>query len=63
MAKPVIFMVSAVWDAEADVWSGRCDGLAAAADAPTLPTVLDQIDPKTFPEETDFGPPQGREVW
>jgi|HubBroStandDraft_1064217.scaffolds.fasta_scaffold1314996_1 hypothetical protein len=25
MTKPVIFAVSAIWDAEADVWSGQCD--------------------------------------
>jgi hypothetical protein len=34
--KPVIFTISAVWDDEADVWSGHCDDIPAAADAPTL---------------------------
>jgi hypothetical protein len=25
VAKPVIFTISAAWDAEASVWSGHCD--------------------------------------
>ena len=36
MSKPVIFTISAVWDQEASVWSGHCDDIPAAADAPTL---------------------------
>lgn len=40
MSKPVIFVVSAVWDNEADVWSGHCDDIPAAADAPTLDELL-----------------------
>ena len=28
-----------------------------------LDALLDQMRPETFPEETDFGPPQGREMW
>ena len=36
MAKPTIFNVSAVWDAEASVWSGHCDEIPAAADSETL---------------------------
>jgi Domain of unknown function (DUF1902) len=36
MAKPVIFTISAAWDDEASVWSGHCDDIPAAADAPTL---------------------------
>jgi hypothetical protein len=43
MAKPVIFTVSAVWDEEADVWSGHCDDLPAAADAPTLDELLEKV--------------------
>jgi Domain of unknown function (DUF1902) len=43
MAKPVIFTVSAVWDAEAEVWSGHCDELPAAADAPTLDELLEKV--------------------
>ena len=43
MSKPVIFTISAVWDAEASVWSGHCDDIPAAADAPTLDEVLDKI--------------------
>jgi antitoxin MazE len=33
------------------------------ADPYGLETLLDQMRPETFPEETDFGPPQGREIW
>ena len=40
MSKPVIFTISAAWDAEASVWSGRCDEIPAAADAPTLDELL-----------------------
>jgi hypothetical protein len=43
MAKPVIFTISAVWDAEASVWSGHCDDIPAAADAPTLDELLAKI--------------------
>jgi antitoxin MazE len=28
-----------------------------------LDALLDQMDPETFPEEADFGPPHGRERW
>jgi hypothetical protein len=40
MAKPLIFTISAVWDEEAAVWSGHCDDIPAAADAPTLDELL-----------------------
>ncbi len=43
MAKPVIFMVSAIWDEEANVWSGHCDDIPAAADAATLDELLEKI--------------------
>jgi hypothetical protein len=43
MSKPVIFTVSAVCDAEASVWSGHCDEIPAAADAPTLDELLAKI--------------------
>jgi hypothetical protein len=36
MSKPVIFTISAAWDRVASVWSGHCDDIPAAADAPTL---------------------------
>jgi len=39
----VIFTVSAIWDAEASVWSGSCDEIPAAADAPTLDELLEKI--------------------
>lgn len=41
--KPTIFTISAVWDSEAGVWSGHCDDIPAAADAPTLDQLLDKI--------------------
>ncbi len=28
-----------------------------------LEALLDRMRPETFPEDIDFGPPQGREVW
>ena len=43
MTRPVIFTVSAVWDAEAEVWSGHCDELPASADSPTLDGLLEKI--------------------
>jgi antitoxin MazE len=33
------------------------------ADPYDLDALLDQMDPETFPEEVDFGPPEGREIW
>jgi len=38
-----IFTISAAWDQEASVWSGHCDDIPAAADAPTLDELLDKI--------------------
>lgn len=43
MSKPAIFTISAVWDEEASVWSGHCDDIPAAADAPTLDKLLVKI--------------------
>src|SRR5882757_7519775 len=43
MSKPVIFAISAAWDAEALVWSGHCDDIPSAADAPTLDELLTKI--------------------
>ncbi len=43
MSKPIIFTASAVWDPEAGMWSGHCDDIPAAADAPTLDELLDKI--------------------
>jgi len=43
MTKPVIFTISAVWDADASVWSGHCDDIPAAADAPTLDALFDKM--------------------
>jgi hypothetical protein len=43
MTKPVIFTISAGWDEEAAVWTGHCDDIPAAADAPTLDGLLAKI--------------------
>jgi hypothetical protein len=43
MTKPVIFTISASWDADALVWAGHCDDIPAAADAPTLDELLAKI--------------------
>ena len=43
MSKPVIFTSSAAWDQEASVWTGHCDDIPAAADAPTLDGLLEKI--------------------
>ena len=43
MMKPKIFTITASWDDEALVWSGHCDDIPAAADAPTLDELLNKI--------------------
>jgi hypothetical protein len=43
ISKPVIFTISAAWDDEAAVWSGHCNEIPAAADAPTLDGLLAKI--------------------
>ena len=43
MPKSVIFTISASWDDEASVWSGHCEDIPAAADAPTLDELLAKI--------------------
>lgn len=43
MSKPVIFTISAVWDQTAKAWTGHCDEIPAAADAPTLDELLARI--------------------
>ena len=43
MTKPVIFTISAIWDADASMWSGHCDDIPAAADAPTLDQLLEKM--------------------
>ena len=40
MQKPLIFTIAAAWDSDASVWSGHCDDIPAAADAPTLDELL-----------------------
>jgi hypothetical protein len=41
--RPTIFSIVAHWDEEANVWTGRCDELPAAADAPTLDELFGKI--------------------
>jgi rhamnose utilization protein RhaD (predicted bifunctional aldolase and dehydrogenase) len=48
MAKPLIFTVTAAWDDEAAVWTGHCDDIPAAADAPTLDELLAKISGMTL---------------
>ena len=48
MSKPVIFTIAAVWDEEASVWSGHCDDIPAAADAPTLDELLAKMTAMTL---------------
>jgi Domain of unknown function (DUF1902) len=43
MSTPVIFTISAAWDREASVWTGHCDDIPAAADAPTLDELFTKI--------------------
>jgi hypothetical protein len=43
MSKPVIFTITASWDDDASVWTGHCDDILAAADAPTIDGLLDKI--------------------
>ncbi|HEY4404743.1 MAG TPA: DUF1902 domain-containing protein [Xanthobacteraceae bacterium] len=43
MTKPFIFTISASWDDEAAVWSGHCDDIPAATDAPTLDELLAKV--------------------
>jgi hypothetical protein len=43
MPKPTIFTVTASWDDEALVWTGHCDDIPAAADAPTLDELMAKI--------------------
>lgn len=43
MTKPTIFTITAIWDDEAKLWSGHCDDIPAAADAPTLDALLASI--------------------
>jgi rhamnose utilization protein RhaD (predicted bifunctional aldolase and dehydrogenase) len=43
MSKPTIFTISAAWVDVASVWTGHCDDIPAAADAPTLDELLAKI--------------------
>jgi hypothetical protein len=48
MSKPVIFTISASWDDAEGVWTGHCDEVPAAADAPTLDELLARISAMTL---------------
>jgi hypothetical protein len=48
MSEPVIFTISAAWDDEASIWSGHCDDIPAAADAPMLDELLAKISAMTL---------------
>jgi len=48
MSKPVIFTITASWDDEASVWSGYCDDIPAAADAPSLDELLAKMSAMTL---------------
>ena len=61
MAKPVIFAVSAIWDEEANVWSGHCDDIPAAADAATLDELLEKISRMALDVAPDNHPDVGPE--
>jgi Domain of unknown function (DUF1902) len=43
MSNPIIFSISATWDPEASVWTGHCDDIPAAADAPTFDGLLEKM--------------------
>jgi hypothetical protein len=43
MTKPLIFTISAAWNADAALWTGHCDDIPAAADATTLDGLLAKI--------------------
>jgi len=43
MTKPLIFTISAAWDDESAAWTGHCDDIPAAADAPTLDELLAKL--------------------
>jgi len=42
------FTISATWDNDASVWTGHCDDIPAAADAPTLDELLAKISSMTL---------------
>lgn len=56
MSKPVIFTSSASWDDGASMWSGHCDDIPAAADAPTLDELLAKMSPMALDLLPDHHP-------
>src|SRR5438105_10159259 len=59
MSRPVIFTISATWDQEASVWSGHCDDIPAAADAPTLDELLEKMSVMALDLLSDNHPRRG----
>lgn len=45
--RPTIFTVTAIWDADAKLWSGSCDAVPAAAEEATLDELFERIDSMT----------------
>ncbi len=43
MVKHTIFTINALWDTQAGVWTGYCDAIPAAGDAPTLDLLLSKM--------------------
>jgi hypothetical protein len=43
MSERTSFTIDATWDDEAGVWSGYCDAIPAAADAPTQKELVAEI--------------------
>ena len=56
MSKPVIFTITATWDDDASVWSGHCDDIPAAADAPSLDELLAKMSAMTLDLLPDHHP-------
>jgi hypothetical protein len=48
MPNSAVFIISVLWDEEASVWSGHCDDIPAAADAPSLDELLTKVSAMTL---------------
>src|SRR5215471_321757 len=56
MTKPLIFTISAAWDSEVVAWTGHCDDIPPATNAPPLDELLAKISATTFDRLTDNHP-------
>ena len=63
MTKPLIFTISASMDDEAALWTGHCDDIPAAADAPTLDELLAKISAMALDVLPDNHPGVDPEFW